>query len=244
MSVNAIIKDGVITNNGVSAAEQTTTTSSTTSMDDYKDQFMQLLCAQMKYQDPLEPTSNTEYISQYAQFTQVEQMQNMADAMSLSRASDMVGKTVQISETGDDGTTSVTAEGVVDYVTYSGGEAFVVIGGTSYSADDVSAVMDSTYYSDTEAANEVLSYLDKLPAVDSITLAANQPTLESMITSYNNISGDPSKYLDSSVIKKVTEYATQYAALLDAQETANTTTDTTSTTDSETTDDSTSDTDG
>ena len=26
--------------------------------------------------DPLEPTSNTEYISQYAQFSQVEQMQN------------------------------------------------------------------------------------------------------------------------------------------------------------------------
>ncbi len=27
-----------------------------------KDQFLQLLVAQMKYQDPLEPTSNTEYI--------------------------------------------------------------------------------------------------------------------------------------------------------------------------------------
>ena len=26
------------------------------------DQFLQLLCAEMQYQDPLEPTSNTEYV--------------------------------------------------------------------------------------------------------------------------------------------------------------------------------------
>ena len=36
-----------------------------------KDTFLQLLVAQMKYQDPLQPTSNTEYISQYATFSQV-----------------------------------------------------------------------------------------------------------------------------------------------------------------------------
>ena len=42
-----------------------------------KEAFLQLLVAQMKYQDPLQPTSNTEYISQYATFSQVEQMQNM-----------------------------------------------------------------------------------------------------------------------------------------------------------------------
>ena len=42
-----------------------------------KDAFLQLLVAQMKYQDPLEPTSNTEYISQLATFSELEEMQNL-----------------------------------------------------------------------------------------------------------------------------------------------------------------------
>ena len=35
------------------------------------DQFLQILCAEMQYQDPLEPTSNTEYIAQLATFSQL-----------------------------------------------------------------------------------------------------------------------------------------------------------------------------
>ena len=34
-----------------------------------KEEFLQLLVTQMKYQDPLEPTDNTEYVSQLAQFS-------------------------------------------------------------------------------------------------------------------------------------------------------------------------------
>ena len=51
-----------------------------------KDAFLQLLVAQMKYQDPLEPTSNTEYISQFTTFSELEQMQNMSSSMDLQRA--------------------------------------------------------------------------------------------------------------------------------------------------------------
>ena len=62
MAVDAIVKDGVIVNNGQAASEKKDSTT-TTKLGEYKEQFMQLLCAQMKYQDPLEPTSNTEYFS-------------------------------------------------------------------------------------------------------------------------------------------------------------------------------------
>jgi flagellar basal-body rod modification protein FlgD len=46
-----------------------------------KDSFLQILTAQMANQDPLSPTSDTEFIAQMAQFSALEQMQNMNSAM-------------------------------------------------------------------------------------------------------------------------------------------------------------------
>ena len=45
-----------------------------------QDQFLQLLVAQMQYQYPLEPTSNTEWVAQMATFSMVESLNNMQEA--------------------------------------------------------------------------------------------------------------------------------------------------------------------
>ena len=42
-----------------------------------KDAFLQLLVCQMQHQDPLQPSTDTEYISQLATFSQLEQLQNL-----------------------------------------------------------------------------------------------------------------------------------------------------------------------
>ena len=98
--VDAVVKDGQV----VESASQSSVKKATKSKNGVdKDAFLQLLVAQMKYQDPLEPTSNTEFISQYAQFSQVEQMQNMAATMELTRASSMVGKLVTVESTNSSG---------------------------------------------------------------------------------------------------------------------------------------------
>ena len=59
-SVSAIVQNGEVTN----LTDKTKSTNETPKGYD-KDSFLKILVAQMKYQDPMEPTSNTEYISQY-----------------------------------------------------------------------------------------------------------------------------------------------------------------------------------
>ena len=69
-----------------------------------KDQFLQLLVAQMNNQDPLSPQENGEFIAQLAQFSTVEGIENMNTSMEalLSgyqssqalQASSLVGRTV------------------------------------------------------------------------------------------------------------------------------------------------------
>ena len=52
-----------------------------------KDAFLQLLVTQMKYQDPLDPQDNSEYLSQLAQFSALEQMTNVSKGFRKSRRS-------------------------------------------------------------------------------------------------------------------------------------------------------------
>lgn len=66
-----------------------------------KDEFLQLLVAQLKYQDPLEPSSSEEFISTTAQFTVVEKLDELtkqgestALVQSLTTASSLVGREV------------------------------------------------------------------------------------------------------------------------------------------------------
>ncbi|MBR1669944.1 MAG: hypothetical protein IJ695_04525 [Butyrivibrio sp.] len=188
-SVGAIIKNGEVVN---ANSEATKNKTAPTGYD--KDAFMQILVAQMKYQDPLEPTSNTEYISQYATFSQVEQLSNMASAMSLSRASEMVGKTVTITQANENGTTS-EIQGVVDFVNYSGNTAYLNIGGVNYSIDDVTQVLDSDYTDALAAVDEFQKAIDKLPNLDMITEEEHGLTIDTMYEYYTEHMTDKAKNL-------------------------------------------------
>ena len=73
-----------------------------------KDDFLKLLITQLSHQDPTNPMDNTAFIAQMAQFSSLEQMNNMANGFdrmaSLMNNNDAVstlGKTVDI-EIGSD----------------------------------------------------------------------------------------------------------------------------------------------
>lgn len=213
MGVSAVVKDGVIQETASqSSVQKATEGGSKNGMD--KDAFLQLLVAQMKYQDPLEPTSNTEYISQYATFSQVEQIQNMASTMELSRASSMVGKLVEVETTNSAGETK-NIQGVVEYVTYENNKAYVSINGEIYSADDVVAIIDETYQSAVELASAFLTALYKLPSLSNLTIN-DKESVEALQKGFNSMSAYQQSFISEDAIKTLQKYVERMAALVEA----------------------------
>ena len=70
------------------------TTSGAPSNELDKNAFLQLLITQMKYQDPLNPMDDKDFLGQMAQFTALEQMQNLNKAYLQTQAYSMIGKDV------------------------------------------------------------------------------------------------------------------------------------------------------
>lgn len=108
-----------------------------------KDAFLKLLCAQLQYQDPLNPQNDTEFVAQLAQFSQLEELQNLSTTNENSQALTLVGKTVVINS--KVGNQQIEFKGTVDYVTYVKGEAKVSVNGKLYKLSEVSTVYDDYF---------------------------------------------------------------------------------------------------
>lgn len=214
MSVIASVKDGVIqetaSQNSLSKSQQT----AQSGMD--RDAFLQLLVAQMKYQDPLEPTSNTEYISQYAQFSQVEQMQNMSSSMDLQRASALVGQEVYIKTTTSAGEAKYV-QGKVDYVVYENNKAFLSVNNELYSMDDLDTVADKDYMSATEKGAVFLTDFNKLPALENVGLG-NEEEIVKLSTSFAEMSAYEQSFISKDVSTALAQYMLKITELKNKEE--------------------------
>ena len=146
-SLNTITVDGVTYD-----AEQYAKDHAVTNAKDElgKDVFLQLLVAQMKYQDPLNPQDNSQYLAELANFSALEQMTNMNDSLGINnidtsilvgQLSGMIGKNINwnaaISVPGVEGTVTrnEVLEGVVKGVSLADGSTPSVIAevnGTTY----------------------------------------------------------------------------------------------------------------
>jgi len=105
-----------------------------------KDDFLKLLITQLSNQDPTSPMENTEFISQMAQFSSLEQMTNMNSEFTKlnsmlvsSNAVGTIGKTVDLNLGG------TTTTGVVDAITY-GENPQVMVNGMLYDMKNIEAV--------------------------------------------------------------------------------------------------------
>lgn len=82
------------------------------------DSLLRIVLTQLTYQDPLKPMENFEFVSQLAQFSQIQQTQSMSDnlaalvrAQSTGQAASLLGRTVDVAAGTGSLTGKVTAVG-------------------------------------------------------------------------------------------------------------------------------------
>lgn len=199
--ITQLIKNGeVVDTSAESNSSSSTSKKSGGSLD--KDAFLQLLVAQMKYQDPLEPTDNTEYISQLATFSQLEETQNMQASLQEMEANSLVGKQVVLrvtsSETGE--TSDVT--GTVDSVIHENNKTYLMVNNNLYSIDDLYSVMDDSYMDAISLAKSFSLAIASLPSADELTLD-NAGTLTNLRKAYDSMTSYQKSFIKQSDIDKL-----------------------------------------
>ncbi len=103
---------------GASNSTSTTASSSASGTDNQfgQDTFLKLLVAQLQYQNPLSPQDGTQFLTQTAQFTEVEKLNTIADELQTSSnanqtlaASVMIGRQVMFKDANGNDATGVVS---------------------------------------------------------------------------------------------------------------------------------------
>lgn len=127
---------------GSERATSTTTTERTPTNDLDKDAFLKLLVAQLRYQDPLSPADPQSFLAQTAQFTTVEQLTQLTQALQaqdrmsqVATGSALIGRTVTYQL--EDGT---VVPGTVLAARPTSDGCVLLVNGTEVPLDAVTAV--------------------------------------------------------------------------------------------------------
>jgi flagellar basal-body rod modification protein FlgD len=126
---------------GTTTTSSSSTDLSSTSQVD-KDMFLKLMVAQLKNQDPMNPTDSSQFLAQTAQFTSLEKLTDVADQTSQALsaqlafgASGLVGRSVTY--TGADGAEKT---GTVSTVSFTGNGPMLGIDGSDVALNSVTGV--------------------------------------------------------------------------------------------------------
>ncbi|SDZ85895.1 flagellar basal-body rod modification protein FlgD [Pseudobutyrivibrio sp. ACV-2] len=149
-------------------SDQTTSTSKTAGKQDggyNQEMFLKLLVAEMQYQDPMEPSDNSQYVAQLASFTQIEAIQSVQDDMHSIQAQSLVGKTVVINSDHEE------IRGKVDYVTSDDeGTMYVSVNDKQYKVSEIDSVVDTDYYNAVTIVETFNTMVAKLPILENVTI--------------------------------------------------------------------------
>jgi flagellar hook assembly protein FlgD len=128
-----------------SSSAYTSSTSSSAGSTDVSAQFMTLLMAQLKNQNPLEPMDDSQLLNQMTSLNTLselksisEKIDNMAKASQSSYAASLIGKTITAADDAKG-----TVSGVVTSMQYIDGQYSLAIGSQNVALDDVIRVAEA-----------------------------------------------------------------------------------------------------
>jgi len=109
------------------------------------DDFMKLLTTQLTSQDPMNPMKDTEFISQMANFTSLEQMRTLSKSFEtfttdqkLASAPSYLGRQVTVTDATGDTT------GIVEAIKLKDGKPAIVINGKTYETKLITGIATPT----------------------------------------------------------------------------------------------------
>lgn len=185
MAITAIVENGKVLNTGTSS-NTTGKTKEDKANPVNEDMFLQLLVAEMKYQDPMEPTSNTEWISQYATFTQVQKQSDMQQSLKQMEANNLVGKQVIMKSVNSATGETKFVSGQVDYMYVENGEIYLSINDKLFDIKELDTVVDKEYMNAITLATTFGEMVKKLPLKENLTVA-DEKLLTAARESYNSM---------------------------------------------------------
>ncbi len=151
-----------------------------------KDDFLKLMITQLRYQNPLEPMDNTEYISQMASFSALEQMTNLNTSfervasvlydylipqMQWQHATQMLGKEVTYLNPSTEEDAEEFLTGVIESVLAKDGQIYFMINGSQIPVSSVIEIMASND-SNQELLEDILDQIEEL--VDNTSHAEDE----------------------------------------------------------------------
>jgi flagellar basal-body rod modification protein FlgD len=144
-----------------------------------QEMFLQLLVAEMQYQDPLQPTDNGQYLSQLASFTQIEAIQSVQAGMENIEGNSLVGNYVSLNINGEE------ISGIVDFVKKDDEKGLMVsVDGELYEKSKITAVVDGDFYMSKFVAEQFIEAASKVPSKEEITVKDGEKVANA--TSYLN----------------------------------------------------------
>lgn len=198
-------------------SDQITSTSKTAEKQDSgynQEMFLKLLVAEMQYQDPMQPSDNSQYVAQLASFTQIEAIQSVQDDMHSIQAQSLVGKTVVINSNHEE------IRGKVDYVTSDDdGTMYVSVNDKQYKVSEIDSVVDTDYYNAVTIVETFNAMVNKLPLLENITLK-DETDITNTLNVFNSMDSYTRGFVKEETVKLLESIANRLADLKKALESA------------------------